>query len=197
MPSNSLFQPSSSHLQFFNELSIDFHQFLLILDSLEQEYLVLDPPTYKIVEESNGKKKTKWIPHPKGKPDKNLEKSRKLPGNQYDWAAIHQLRPTRRSFYFKCRAEYQENLGAWSRTKRSAWLYFLMKTGFNGVWQAKSQRNSDNNSNIYNTPCGLMRHTNSIYDKQNVLAWHKALSKAKILSLDFLDTISYCEHSER
>ena len=180
----------------YSSIRDDVDNFLDIVDSLEGEYLALAPPTYKVVEEVKGKNKTKtkttWLPHSEGKPDKELEKSHKLKGNQYDWAKLHEIRPTRRTFYFKTRAEYQKNLKKWDLTTKSAYLYFLMKTGFNGVWQAKSDRKAKTDDNIFNTPCGLMRQTDSIYDKEMVLEWSKALQNVKILSGDFTETLEDC-----
>ena len=62
-----------------------------------------------------------------------------------------------------------------------------MKTGFNGVWQTKGD------TDIFNTPCGLMRHADSIYDKENVMEWHEALQGVTLLNEDFAETLQYAE----
>jgi len=182
----------------YSSIRDDVDNFLDIVDSLEAEYLALAPPTYKDVKKVNGKNKTTWLPHPEGKPDKELEKEYKIGRNQYDWAKLHEIRPTRRTFYFKTRAEYQKNLKEWDLTTKSAYLYFLMKTGFNGVWQAKSDKKAKTDENIFNTPCGLMRQTDSIYGKKGkelVQEWSKALQNVEILSGDFTETLEHCSGS--
>ena len=172
-------------MEIYRTIKNDLQQFYNILDDLEAKYIALAPPTYKKIVYLDGKKKTKWVPHEDGKPDKDLEKSHKLKGNTYDWDSISRLRPSRRTFFFKARALYQENLHNWSVTRRSAYLYFLMKTAFNGVWQAKA------GTDIFNTPCGLMRQKDAIYDKDHVLLWNKALQKATILVGDFQQALSH------
>jgi site-specific DNA-adenine methylase len=57
-----------------------------------------------------------------------------------------------------------------------------MKTAFNGVWQAGKGHGR------FNTPCGLMRHTSSVYDEENIRKWNKALQRCEITAMDFSDT---------
>jgi DNA adenine methylase len=172
-------------MEIYRAIKGDLQEFCTILDDLEAQYISLLPPTYKKTTVIDGKKKTKWLPLEGGAPDKELEKKYKLKGRTYDWDKIYEIRPSRRTFFFKTRSLYQENLHNWSETKRAAHLYFLMKTGFNGVWQAKKS------TGLYNTPCGLMRHKDSIYDKKNVASWNAALQNATILSGDFKETLEH------
>ena len=172
-------------MEIYRAIKGDLQEFCTILDDLEAQYISLLPPTYKKTTVIDGKKKTKWLPLEGGAPDKELEKKYKLKGRTYDWDKIYEVRPSRRTFFFKTRSLYQENLHNWSETKRAAYLYFLMKTGFNGVWQAKKS------TGLYNTPCGLMRHKDSIYDKKNVVSWNAALQNATILSGDFKETLEH------
>ena len=172
-------------MEIYRAIKGDLQEFCTILDNLETQYISLLPPTYKKTTVIDGKKKTKWLGLEGGEPDKELEKKYKLEGNTYDWDKIYEIRPSRRTFFFKTRSLYQENLHNWSETKRAAYLYFLMKTGFNGVWQAKKS------TGLYNTPCGLMRHKDSIYDKKNVVSWNVALQNATILSGDFKETLEH------
>jgi|TARA_R110000744_G_scaffold36139_1_gene83592 DNA adenine methylase len=158
--------------------------FCKYMDGLQKDFLSLDPPTRRTKERIDGKDKVKWIPHPTGAPDKDLEKSYKLKGNTFDWVKIYKDKPTRRSFFFKTRQLYQENQSGWSRVEKDAVLYFLMKTAFNGVWQVSKK------SGAFNTPCGLMRQTDRVYDKENVMKWHQALQKCTIMSGDFSNTLS-------
>ena len=167
-------------VQIYKAIRDDVEQFCNIMDTFEKAYLSLDPPKKKQIIEG----KTQWVDHPTGAKDAKLEKMYKLPKNKYDWDKIYQQKPTRRSFFFKVRKSYQEEYETWETTKEAAILYFLMKTAFNGVWQVGKGHGR------FNTPCGLMRHTDSIYDKENVLKWSKALQGATITSLDFKDTIN-------
>lgn len=177
-------------MEIYRAIKGDLQDFCDILDDLESQYIALLPPTYKRVTVTNGKKKTEWLGLKDGEPDKDLEKKYKLKGNTYDWDKIYQIRPSRRTFFFKTRALYQENLHKWGTTKRAAYLYFLMKTAFNGVWQAKA------GTGAFNTPCGLLRHRESIYDKDNVLSWNVALQNATILDGDFKETLEHaCSNS--
>lgn len=171
-------------MDIYRSIKFDPTSFCFMLSKLESEYLSLPPPELRVEEKINGKKKVKWIPHPDGAPNKPLEKSFKLKGNVYDWNKIYNIKKTRRTFFFKTRQDYQENKAKRNRNWRSAVLYFLMKTGFNGVWQL-SKRNG-----AFNTPCGLMRHVDSVYDKDNVMKWHTALNRCEISSMSFEDTIS-------
>ena len=45
----------------------------------------------------------------------------------------------RKVFYYELRREHAFDYQKWSSTEEAATLYFLMKTGFNGIWQIKSQ----------------------------------------------------------
>jgi len=167
-------------VQIYKAIRDDVEDFCSIMDKFEAAYLSLDPPKKKEIIEG----KTQWVDHPSGAKDSELEKKYKT-GNKYNWDKIFDIKPTRRSFFFKVRSQYQEEYHEWSETKEAAILYFLMKTAFNGVWQVSKGKDSNGR---FNTPCGLMRQTNSIYNKENVLMWHKALQGATITSLDFKDT---------
>ncbi len=164
------------------------HEFCHNVEIYQRTYLNLPPPKKKIKDE-NGK--TVWVDHPIGGVDKELEKKYKV-GRDVDWAELWTNEPhyrTRRAYYFLVRQRYQQlNRGRLS-VFNSATLYFLMKTGFNGVWQTKKD------TDIFNTPCGLMRHEDSIYDRDNVMAWHRALQDATLLNVDFMDTLDYA-HGE-
>ena len=153
------------------------------MDKFQNHFLFLDPPTMKTIEVVDGKNKTKWVPHPNGAADKELEKSFKLEGNTYDWTKIYGQKMTRRTYFFKTRQEYQESRSSWTKLKEATTLYFLMKTAFNGVWQLSKKNGA------FNTPCGLMRQTDSIYDKNDVWGWHDALQNCVITSVDFQDTL--------
>ena len=167
----------------YQTIKNDVSNFINIVDDYEAKYISLDPP--KMRDRSSGK--TVWVDHPTGKKDADLESKYRLPqnGRKHDWHKIYAEKQTRRTFFFKTRQTYQQDYKMWSKTEEAACLYFLMKTAFNGVWQLGKDEYGR-----FNTPCGLMRHDNNIYDKKNVMQWHQALQNCKITSHDFSDTIS-------
>lgn len=92
----------------------------------------------------------------------------------------------RKKFYYDLRKKYAFDFQKWNKTEESAVLYFLMKTGFNGIWQINK-----NTNNRFGTPSGLLNEKTSVYDKENVLEWNKVLQKSTILCGDYKKTLSY------
>jgi len=76
---------------------------------------------------------------------------------------------------------YQE----WSKPFEAATLYFLMKTGFNGIYQLNKNTNGR-----YGTPSGLLNQTNSIYDRSIMLWWKQALQSVDIRSGDWKNAVT-------
>jgi len=81
----------------------------------------------------------------------------------------------RKKYYYQIRKEYTTQYHSWSATKESATLYFLMKTAFNGIWQSTKEAKGR-----FCTPSGLLNHKDQVYDKENVMEWHKFLQKVSI-----------------
>lgn len=81
----------------------------------------------------------------------------------------------RKKFYYDLRKEYTTNWHQWTATEESATLYFLMKTGFNGIWQINQESNGR-----FATPSGLLNQTTKVYDKDNVKEWHTFLQQVDI-----------------
>ena len=160
---------NSDIMKIYEVIRDDPVNFCSLVDKFEDEFLFLEPPTVKAATTIDGKKKTKWVSHPPGAPDKDLERSFKLKGNILDWKKIYNRKMTRRTFYFKTRQEYQEDRASWSKVREAATIYFLMKTGFNGVWQMSKKKG------VFSTPCGLLRQTYKIYNKDDVWWWNEAL----------------------
>ena len=125
-----------------------------------------------------------YLPLPKGETDKILEK-----GFDKDWAKLYDHAPCRRYFYFKLRHQHAFDYRDWHSTDEAAVLYFLMKTGFNGVWQENKNTNGR-----FGTPCGLLNQKGSVYDKQNVMEWHEALQQCELMCGDFTETINKIGH---
>ena len=81
----------------------------------------------------------------------------------------------RKKFYLNKREEYIEMYCKWTDVERSAVLYFLMKTGFNGIWQSSKKADGK-----FYTPAGLLNHKEFVYDKDNVKEWNKLLNNKKV-----------------
>jgi len=92
----------------------------------------------------------------------------------------------RKKYYYNLRNDHAYNHSAWSATEESATLYFLMKTGFNGIWQINK-----NTNDRFGTPAGLLNQKDNIYDKENIKNWHNLLQQATILAGDYKQTNSY------
>jgi len=91
----------------------------------------------------------------------------------------------RKKFYFDLRHlhawEYQE----WSKTFEAATLYFLMKTGFNGIYQLNKNTNGR-----YGTPAGLLNQKDKVYDRDVLKWWNDALQSVEIKSGDWRDSVT-------
>jgi DNA adenine methylase len=146
-------------MSIYRSIRDDHQGFLAHLDKMSSEYLSL----------------------PKGQADKALEKL-----HNKDWKKLYKINRCRRYYYFKLRNEHAFDYGAWNPTKESAVLYFLMKTGFNGIWQENKNTNGR-----FGTPAGLLNQKHKVYDKENILEWHYALQGVELLCGDFKDTSPY------
>ena len=91
----------------------------------------------------------------------------------------------RKVFYYELRNEHAFDYEKWTRTEEAATLYFLMKTGFNGIWQI-----NQNTNGRFGTPSGLLNQKDKVYDKDNVKEWSLALQNCKLMTGDFKDTIT-------
>ena len=92
----------------------------------------------------------------------------------------------RKKFYFALRTEHAFDYKKWSKTEEAASLYFLMKTGFNGIWQLNK-----NTGGRFGTPSGLLNQKDKVYVKDNVIEWHEALQKTELRTGDFTDTMDF------
>ncbi len=86
----------------------------------------------------------------------------------------------RKEFYFKVRHHHAYNYQLWSKTREAATLYFLMKTGFNGIYQINKNTNGR-----YGTPAGLLNQKDQVYDRKVVQWWHDNLQNVDIISTDW------------
>jgi DNA adenine methylase len=97
----------------------------------------------------------------------------------------------RKDFYYSLRHEHAYDYLTWDNTKEAAVLYFLMKTGFNGIYQVNK-----NTNDRYGTPSGLLNQKDKVYDKEVVAWWNKKLQNTTIYSGDWKDCCSYVEDKE-
>lgn len=88
----------------------------------------------------------------------------------------------RKKYYFEVRHAHAYDYTSWSKEFEAGVLYFLMKTGFNGIWQINKNTNGR-----YGTPAGLLNQKDVVYDKQNVLAWSQLLQYVDIRCGDYRD----------
>lgn len=94
------------------------------------------------------------------------------------------LKDDRKKYFYEVRESYIKDYPAWSPTKESATLYFLMKTAFNGVFQTTKEAKGR-----FATPAGLLNQKTSVYDKKNVLEWNNLLQIISVKSGDWKDAI--------
>lgn len=91
----------------------------------------------------------------------------------------------RKKFYFDIRHLHAWNYQEWSKPFEAATLYFLMKTGFNGIYQLNKNTNGR-----YGTPAGLLNQKDKIYDRSVMLWWKQALQSVDIRSGDWKNAVT-------
>ncbi len=87
----------------------------------------------------------------------------------------------RRKFYNDLRLSYwdKKQYDKWSKPYEAATLYFLMKTGFNGIFQ------TNKGNGRYGTPCGLLNQKDKVFDRTIVKWWHDILQNVNITCGDW------------
>lgn len=86
----------------------------------------------------------------------------------------------RKRMYYDVRQAHAYDYRSWSPVKEAAVLYFLMKTGFNGIWQINKNTNGR-----FGTPCGLLNQKTTCFDWGAIDHWHGALQHAELLCGDW------------
>ena len=89
----------------------------------------------------------------------------------------------RKEFYYKVRTKHAWDFESMTKTQEAAFLFFLMKTGFNGILQINKNTNGR-----YGTPAGLLNQKNVVYDIDNVKWWNEALQGVDLLSGNWEDS---------
>lgn len=83
--------------------------------------------------------------------------------------------PERKEMYLQKREKYHEGYHTLPPLYKTALLYFLMCTNFNGIWQAKKS------TGIYYTPFGNGGEKNGIYNRTAIKDFKEMVDKATIL----------------
>jgi len=96
--------------------------------------------------------------------------------NAYEAKYLPLSKEDRKKYYYDIRQEHAYDYQKWSMPEEAATLYFLMKTGFNGIWQINK-----NTNNRYGTPSGLLTQTTAVYDREVMECWHTLLSNKNIV----------------
>ena len=95
--------------------------------------------------------------------------------NSYSEKYLPLSKKDRKKFYFDLRHEHAFDYEKWSVVEESATLYFLMKTGFNGIWQINKNTNGR-----YGTPSGLLNQKDKVYDINILNYWNEILTSRKV-----------------
>jgi DNA adenine methylase len=95
---------------------------------------------------------------------------------------------SRKEYYFTLRTEHAFGYEKWTSTEEAAALYFLMKTGFNGIWQINKNTNGR-----FGTPNGLLTETTHVYEENVVRHWHGVLGVAEIHCGDWKVCCDMCD----
>lgn len=90
----------------------------------------------------------------------------------------------RKEYYMKVRHSHAYDFEKWGEPKEAATLYFLMKTGFNGIYQLNKNTNGR-----YGTPAGLLNQKKEVYDREVMAWWHSALQSVVIESKDWSEVV--------
>jgi len=91
----------------------------------------------------------------------------------------------RKTLYFEIRHQHAYDYESWSKPFEAATLYFLMKTGFNGIYQL-----NQNTNGRYGTPAGLLNQKDKVYNRDVLKWWHDALQSVTIKSGDWKDAVT-------
>jgi DNA adenine methylase len=106
--------------------------------------------------------------------------------NQLEKKYIPLIKEDRKKFYYEIREEHAYHYQKWSKPVESSTLYFLMKTGFNGIYQLNKNTNGR-----YGTPSGLLNQTEQVYNRNDLNWWNNVLQNVEITSKDWSEC---CNH---
>lgn len=98
----------------------------------------------------------------------------------YEKEYIPLSKENRKKYFYEIRRRHAFDYEKWDKVFEAATLYFLMKTGFNGIWQINKNTNGR-----YGTPSGLLNQKKNVYDKNLILYWNKILKNVNVMSKDY------------
>ena len=107
--------------------------------------------------------------------------------NELEATYIPMSKEDRKKYYYEVRHSHAYDYETWSPAYEAATLYFLMKTGFNGIFQI-----NQNTNGRYGTPSGLLNQKDKVYDRDVLQWWHDALQRTEIRCGDWKDAVSDC-----
>ena len=81
----------------------------------------------------------------------------------------------RKGYYYDLRNKNAWDYKMWDLTQRSAILYFLMRTSFNGIYELRKNTNGR-----YATSCGKVDQKKEVFSREVVRWWHKNLQDVTI-----------------
>lgn len=89
-------------------------------------------------------------------------------------------------FYYKCRIKYNDNdVG---KLEKAILFWFLMKTGFNGVYRVNSK-------NKFNVPFG--KRDKIVFDEKKMLELSKLIQNVYFFSLDYDNFLKFLEKEDK
>jgi DNA adenine methylase len=100
--------------------------------------------------------------------------------NELEAQYIPLSKEDRKKLYYTIREEHAWDYQKWDKTIEASTLYFLMKTGFNGIYQLNKNTNGR-----YGTPSGLLNQKTQVYDRNVLNWWNNALQRTTVTSGDW------------
>jgi DNA adenine methylase len=104
---------------------------------------------------------------------------------EYESKYLPLSKEDRKKYYFDLRHQHGWDYQQWDEVKEAATLYFLMKTGFNGIYQLNKNTNGR-----YGTPSGLLNQTDKVFDRDVVRWWNQALQVTEMTSTDWSNAVT-------
>jgi DNA adenine methylase len=96
----------------------------------------------------------------------------------------------RKEYYYDLRNKYTQGYNSMSQIEQSAGLFYMLQTGFNGIWQT-----SKNFNFRYATACGIMtwKCPGKIFDLSRIQKFSQFIDTCTILSDDYQNTSVYAK----
>jgi DNA adenine methylase len=94
----------------------------------------------------------------------------------------------RKKYYYDLRNKYAKDHHLMNPVEQAAALYYMLQTGFNGIWQT-----SKNFNFRYASPAGLMtwKHPGKLFDLQKTRKWAEFIDTCVLMSGDFEATAAF------